>query len=229
MSISSRDLGLGLEESSLASTLPTLPAGGWTLLCSASPSYTISTAGVWAGCFIGLYRAAASLAAMLEGDVPGSGRPSSGTASVLELLEWLNAGGGTADVLVLPPVQFLRSGEVLPDGVCARGVPVPTLAAARRAPLFPPVYVFGCGFGFKGGLKKAEDAPRRAALCTLYWVSPGACGTCGLLRALVELIESPSAWEGCGLGGERGEDARRRRNDPRRDSEKGRLAWRENE
>jgi len=55
------------------------------------------------------------------------------------------------------------------------------------------VYVFVCGFGFKGGFEKANEAPRRAASRTLYWVSPVVFGTWGL-RA--ELIEYPSDGRG---------------------------------
>lgn len=145
---------------------------------------------------MGLYLAAASFAAMFEGEGMRSARGSSGTARVLELLELLKGRMGEVfgltALFVLPPVQSLRNGEAFPAGVVARGVPVPTLAAARRAPLFPPVYVFTWGFGLTGGLAKAEDAPRSAASRTLYWVSPVFCGTRRLLRALVaELIESP--------------------------------------
>lgn len=166
----------GFVESSLASTFPTLPGGGRISLSFASLSLMTDAAVPCTGGFMGLYLAAASLAAMFDGDGACSNELSSRTARVLELLALLKA----------------CIGEVLPEGVRARGVPVPTLVAASRAPLFPPVYVFDCGFGFTGGLEKAVDAPLRAASRTLYWVSPGVCGTWGLLRALVELIESPS-------------------------------------
>jgi hypothetical protein len=63
------------------------------------------------------------------------------------------------------PVQFLVNGAGLLRGL-------PTLVAAKRAPLSPPVYVLTCGFGFTGGLEKARVAPCRAASRTLYWVSP---------------------------------------------------------
>jgi len=186
---------LGFVASSLASTLPTLPGRGRTSPSLASLSLITERAVSCVGIFMGLYLAAASLAAMLDGDGTCSNRPSSRTPSALELLLLLRACMGDAydlPALVLPPVQFLGNGEVLSDGVRARGVPVPALVAASRAPLLPPVYVFVCGLGFTGGLEKAVEAPRRAALCTLYWVSPEVCGTWGLLRALVELIEYPS-------------------------------------
>lgn len=96
---------------------------------------------------------------------------------------------------MLPPVQSLLSGEAVPVGVPARGVPVPTLVAASSAPFPPPVYVFTRTFGLTAGFEKAEEAPRRAAFRTLYWVSPVDCGVWGWggLRVLAwELIESPS-------------------------------------
>jgi hypothetical protein len=85
-------------------------------------------------------------------------------------------------------VTSCLKGDAVP-AVVFRVEPVPTLVAARSAPFPPPVYVFVRGLGFKGGLEKANDAPRRAASWTLYWVSPVVFGTWGL-RA--ELIEYPS-------------------------------------
>ena len=72
-------------ESILANTFPTLPGGGRTSRSFASLS---DMAGTVEGCgtgFIGLYLAAASFAAMFEGEGTGSGRLSSGTARLLEL------------------------------------------------------------------------------------------------------------------------------------------------
>jgi hypothetical protein len=152
----------------------------------------------WTGIFIGLCLAAASLAAMLDGDGTCSNRPSSRTTRVLELLELLSVCLGEAYVLpalALPPVQSLRNGQVLSAGVRDLGVPVPALVAASKAPLVPPVYVFVRGFGFTGGLEKAVEAPRRAASRTLNWMSAGVCGR-ELLRAPVEIIDSPSDLRG---------------------------------
>jgi hypothetical protein len=133
----------------------------------------------------GLKRAAASFAAMFEGEGARStvlvGRP-----RVLEL----DVDDDFASLLVLlgalPPVVSLLSG---------RCPPVPTLVAASRAPLRAPVYVFVAGLGAGAGLAKAEPAPMRAASRTLCCVSPVGCGA--RLRLLAELIGSPSEWQ-CG-------------------------------
>jgi hypothetical protein len=76
----------GCLESNLASTFPTLPGGGSTSRSFASRSVMIGVAGRCGMGFMGLYRAAASRAAMLEGEGIRS-KPSSGTARVLELLD----------------------------------------------------------------------------------------------------------------------------------------------
>jgi hypothetical protein len=137
----------------------------------------------------GLKRAAASFAAIFEGEGARStllvGRP-----RVLEL----DVDEDFASLLVLlgallgalPPVVSLLS------GLCA---PVPTLVAASRAPLRAPVYVLVAGLGAGAGLAKAEPAPMRAASRTLCCVSPVDCGA--RLRLLAELIGSPSEWQ-CG-------------------------------
>jgi hypothetical protein len=146
--------------------------------------------------FLGLYLAAASFAAMLEGEGVRSPRWSSGTPRVLELLDLLLSRlGDTFDqpaLLELPPVTSCLTGDAVP-AVGFRVGPEPALVAARSAPFPPPVYVFVWGFGFKGGFEKANEAPRRAASRTLYWVSPVVFGTWGL-RA--ELIEYPSDGRG---------------------------------
>jgi hypothetical protein len=133
----------------------------------------------------GLKRAAASFAAIFEGEGARStvlvGRP-----RVLEL----DVDDDFASLVVLlgalPPVVSLLSG---------RCPPVPTLVAASRAPLRAPVYVFVAGLGAGAGLAKAEPAPMRAASRTLCCVSPVDCGA--RLRLLAELIGSPSEWQ-CG-------------------------------
>jgi hypothetical protein len=131
---------------------------------------------------------------MLDGDGVRSGALSSGTPSVLELLDLVASlmGERSNFTLLLPPVRSLLNGTALPFRRVFCGVPVPTLVAASRAPLPPPVYVFGWGLGFTAGLEKADEAPLRAASRTLYCVSPVVCGTCDVLRVGAELIESPS-------------------------------------
>lgn len=82
-------LGLGTFcclESSLASTFPTLPAGGSTSRSFASRSVMIGVDDRCGTGFMGLCRAAASFAAMFEGEGTRS-KLSSGTARVLELLD----------------------------------------------------------------------------------------------------------------------------------------------
>jgi hypothetical protein len=147
--------------------------------------------------FLGLYRAAASFAAMFEGDGVRSPMLSSGTPRVLELLDWgrscMGDACGLPTLLALPPVTSCLKGDAVPAVVLRVG-PVPALVAARSAPLPPPVYVFVCGFGFTGGFEKAMDAPWRAASRTLYWVSPVTFGTWGVRAEL--LIEYPSERRG---------------------------------
>lgn len=74
-------------ESSLASTFPTLPGGGSTSRSFTSRSGMIGLFVVGDMGFIGLYRAAASLAAIFEGDGIRSATLWSGTARALELLD----------------------------------------------------------------------------------------------------------------------------------------------
>ena len=74
-------------ESSLASTLPTLPGGGRTSRSFAALSDMTGTAEGWDMGFIGLCLAAASFAAMFEGEGTGEREVSSGTARLLELLD----------------------------------------------------------------------------------------------------------------------------------------------
>jgi hypothetical protein len=134
---------------------------------------------------------------MLEGDGVRSPILSSGTPSVLELLDlaWSCMGDacGLPALLALPPVTSCLKGDAVPAVVLRVG-PVPALVAARSAPLPPPVYVFVCGFGCTGGFEKAMDAPCRAASWTLYWVSPVTFGTWGVRAEL--LIEYPSERRG---------------------------------
>lgn len=129
---------------------------------------------------------------MFDGDGVRSAPLLLGTASVFGLFAWLGslAGERSGLRLLLPPVRSLLRGAALPFRavLCA---PVPTLVAARSAPFPPPVYVLGCGFGFTGGLEKAEEAEIRAAFRTLYWVSPVVCGPWDKLRPDAEVIESP--------------------------------------
>ena len=117
---------------------------------------------------------------MLDGDEARSERVS-GTLSDLELAELLTTCmGDRFDLLTLrelPPVQSFFTG-------------VPARVAASNAPLSAPVCTFPDGFGFAVGLEKAKEAPCRAALWTLFWVSPVVdCGIRLWLRA--ELIGSP--------------------------------------
>lgn len=143
--------------------------------------------GAWGVGFIGLNRAAASLAAILDGDGARWSAASLGTPSVLELLDLLMAGLLTLCEAELPPVQSRC--RLSPAVLLGR--PVPTFAAASKAPFFPPTYVFACGFGLTGGLLKASDAPQRAASRTLCCVSP--VDRCvAWLRLCAELIWHPS-------------------------------------
>lgn len=74
-------------ESILANTFPTLPGGGRTSRSFASLSDMVGAA---EGCgmgFMGLYLAAASFAAMFEGEGTGSRRLSTDTARLLELFD----------------------------------------------------------------------------------------------------------------------------------------------
>lgn len=171
---------LGFLGSSLARTFPTLPLGGRTSPSFMSRSLMIGFTVACGIGFMGLYRAAANFAAMFDGEGMRSRCGSSGIPRLLELLEGLRALMGDwlnlFTLRALPPVQSLRKGEVFLVTLSLRGVTVPTLVAASSAPLLPPVYVLTFGFGFTGGLEKAEDAPRRAASWTLYCVSPVVCG-----------------------------------------------------
>ena len=143
-----------------------------------SRSLTADIGEACGGGFIGLYLAAASFAAMLEGD---GVRSTSGTPKVLELFDLLSScigdRVGRAALLELPPVASCLTGEA--GLVLFLGVPASALVAASNAPLPPPVYVLLVGFGFTGGFEKAEDAPRRAASLTLNWVSPAVFGALG--------------------------------------------------
>jgi hypothetical protein len=114
----------------------------------------------------GLCRAAASRAAMLDGEGTRSAwSPCTLSEVVLAVLEMIG--------LLTPP------GPSVWSRCKAAGLPVPTLVAASNAALSPPVYVLltGFGFGFGVGLEKAFEAPCNAALRTLYCTSPAGCGT----------------------------------------------------
>jgi hypothetical protein len=171
LSLLFRGCCLGPLVSSLASTFPTLPDGGIISLSSACRSLIVG-AGAGAGAAAGwgfgrrgLPRAAANLAAMLDGEGVRS-MCSPGTLSEFELVDLERFGLLTP---AEPPVKSLGRAIGLP--------PVPTFVAASKAPLFPPVYVFVGGFDFGDGLEKARAAPRRAASRTLCCVSPVVCGT----------------------------------------------------
>jgi len=168
-----RGCWLGFLDSSLASTFPTLPEGGSTSLSFGWCSLMVGGTAAWGRGRRGLCRAAASRAAIFEGEETRSGW-SSGTLSELELFDLDRFGLLTPTD---PPVWWLRKDA---------GLPVPTLVAASKAPLSPPVYVFTKGFDLAGDLEKAFAAPRSAASRTLCWVSPAVCGTQPWLRA--ELI-----------------------------------------
>lgn len=104
-----RGCGFGGRESNRARTLPTLPTGG-----RASLSFMLSNV-VFDGAtaLMGLDRATASFAAMLDGDGVRS-TPCSGTPNVLELLDWLRSlMAGSSLEAVLPPVLSLDNGEMV--------------------------------------------------------------------------------------------------------------------
>jgi hypothetical protein len=167
LSLLFRGCCLGPLVSSLASTFPTLPDGGMTSLWSACRSLIVGAAAGWGFGRRGLPRAAANLAAMLDGEGVRS-TCSPGTLSEFELVDLERLG------LLMPaepPVKSLGKAVGLPLP------PVPTFVAASKAPLFPPVYVFVGGFDFGDGLEKARAAPRSAASRTLCCVSPVVCGT----------------------------------------------------
>lgn len=127
---------LAVRDSSRARTFRALPAGGRTSLPFVLWSYETV---FWGTGLSGLYLAAASFAAMFEGDGVRSEKLSSGTPSEFELLDWLSRNGDDPGLpVLLPPVQFLPIGDTLPWGA-PRGLPVPTFVAASKAPLFPPV------------------------------------------------------------------------------------------
>jgi len=83
-------------ESSLARTLPTLPSGGSTSRSLAVFSFMMGVGVGWGIGLMGLNLAAASFAAMLEGEATSSAELSSGTARLLELLDGLNGCIGDA-------------------------------------------------------------------------------------------------------------------------------------
>ena len=102
----------------------------------------------------GLCRAAASLAAMLDGEGTRSAwSPCTLSEVVLVVLEMIG--------LLTPPDPPVWS------RCKAAGLPVPTFVAASKAALSLPVYVLLKGFGFGAGLEKAFEAPCKAALRTL--------------------------------------------------------------
>ena len=165
----------GFRASSLSNTLPTLPSGGSISASLGSlPAMMVGIGAGWPAALDALCLAAASLAAMLEGEGPRSTEWSSGSVKALdagELLSWRTGDTLGLELRALPPVLSAPSGvAALEDVLVFRGVPVPTLVAASRAPLPPPVYRFVCGLGFRGGFEKASEAPRRAAFGTLYCV-----------------------------------------------------------
>jgi hypothetical protein len=168
-----RGCELGPLVSSLARTLPTPPDGGRTSRSFACRSFMGDVLRLaWGAGRRGLWRAAASRAAMFEGEGPRVG-VSGGGASECELCDLLPVCTGDRLLTLRGPVQSRVRGAELPAAAPFRGPGLlPTLVAASNAPLPSPVYVLVRGFGLAGGLEKARKAPCRAASLALYWVSP---------------------------------------------------------
>lgn len=167
--------------------------GGATRFCSnMRTSDAVGGTGVSSrrsfGVGIGLFRAAASRAAMFDGEETRSATLSSGTPRVLVL------GLLESDLAVLLLPVWSREMGADRGWIGALCWPVPTLDAASSAPWSPPetpVYRFAWGFGLGLGFAKAEAAPINAASRTLNCVSPVGCGT-RVRMFVAELIESPS-------------------------------------